>query len=206
MLAAYLLKGVCVGFSVAVPVGPVGLLCIRRTLNAGLLAGFLSGLGAASADALYGLIAGLGLTAASGFLRDQEVWLRGLGGIFLLCLAYRNYRVKLVSVPAPCTPSGLTSAYFSTFLLTLTNPLTVFAFAGIFAALGLTGNSVSVLNAFTLVAGVFAGSSLWWLFLCGAVDKLRYRLGSEQYQRINRFAAFLIGIFGIAALASLLEI
>ncbi|HWR38092.1 MAG TPA: LysE family transporter [Patescibacteria group bacterium] len=206
MLAAYLVKGLFIGFSIAAPVGPIGLLCIRRTLSAGLLVGLLSGLGAATADAIYGLVAGLGLTMASGFLQAQQAWLRGFGGLFLLFLAYKNFHAKPAETNGVCKPSTLARAYLSTFLLTLTNPMTIFAFAGIFAGLGMADSGTSFPRAATLVAGVFTGSALWWLFLCGTVEKLRDRLGARQYQMVNRLAALLIGIFGAAALGSLFEI
>src|SRR5512133_448069 len=127
MDSSLLLKGLIIGFSIAAPVGQIGVLCIRRTLVDGRAAGFVSGLGAASADAIYGAIAGFGLTVVSSFLVSQQSWFRLVGGIFLCYLGWRIFR----SVVAPVDPDGATqmtatrlvSAYASTFLLTLTNPL-----------------------------------------------------------------------------------
>ncbi|HEX9370073.1 MAG TPA: LysE family transporter [Roseiflexaceae bacterium] len=132
-----LLRGLVVGFSIAAPVGPIGVLCIRRTLADGQVAGFVSGLGAATADAIYGSIAGFGLTFISGILVSQQGWLRLIGGLFLCYLGVKTLLARPAERPASAGGVGLVGAYASTFFLTLTNPLTIFAFLGVFAGLGL---------------------------------------------------------------------
>ncbi|HEX5679515.1 MAG TPA: LysE family transporter, partial [Desulfobacterales bacterium] len=131
------LRGLVIGFSIAAPVGPIGILCIRRTLAEGRASGFLSGLGAATADALYGCVAGFGLTVVSAFLVDQRAWIQLVGGVFLLALGVRTLRSKPAERAAQAAAGrGLAGSYLSTLLLTLTNPMTIISFAGIFAALG----------------------------------------------------------------------
>ncbi len=153
MEVSYLLKGLLIGFSIAAPVGPVGILCVRRTLARGLGAGVISGVGAATADALYGCVTGFGLTYVSGFLVGEQYWLRGLGGLFLLYLGVITFRATPAEGAAQAGGGGLAGAYASTFFLTVTNPLTILSFGAIFAGLGMAGRGYS--SALLLVSGVF---------------------------------------------------
>ena len=130
-------RGLVIGFSIAAPVGPIGVLCIRRTLAEGQLYGLVSGLGAATADALYGCVAGFGLTFISAFLIGHKLWLSLIGGLFLLYLGIKTLLSKPAEDAAKAEGKGLFRAYASTFLLTVTNPMTILSFAAIFAALGL---------------------------------------------------------------------
>lgn len=199
-----MLRGVAIGLSIAAPVGPIGVLCIRRTLTEGRWVGLVSGLGAATADALYGLIGALGLTFVSGFLLRQQTWFRLAGGVFLLYLGARLF-IAHAAAPAAAAPSrgrGLAAAYTSTLVLTLTNPITILFFAGIFAGLGLAEQD-GYGGALLLVAGVFLGSALWWLMLSGAVSLLRSRLDARALVWINRLSGLVVAGFGIAALVSL---
>ena len=173
----FLLRGLVIGFSIAAPVGPIGVLCIRRTLAEGYASGLASGLGAATADAIYGCIAAFGLTLISNFLVSQETWLRLVGGVFLCYLGIRTLLKKPTEQAAVARRSGLIGAFASTFLLTLTNPITIISFVAIFAGLGLAGASESYLSASVLISGVFLGSSLWWLLLSGG-----FGLFSKQVQ------------------------
>jgi threonine/homoserine/homoserine lactone efflux protein len=203
-------KGLLIGFSIAAPVGPIGVLCIRRTLADGRAAGFASGLGAATADAFYGSVAGFGLAFISGFLVRQGDWLRLLGGLFLVYLGIKT----ALSRPADTAPGelgeggarGLLGAYASTFFLTLTNPLTILSFAAIFAGLGL-GNQASgdLVSPLLLVLGVFSGSGAWWFLLSGAANWVRGRLGGQGLLWVNRLSGAIILAFGLAALGSLLS-
>ncbi len=163
-LLGTLFLGLVIGFSIAAPVGPIGVLCIRRTLAEGRSVGFLSGLGAASADAVYGCVAAFGMTSVSGFLVDQQLWLRLVGGVFLLYLGLRTFRERPTereAVTGVASYGGLAGAYASTFFLTLTNPSTILSFAAIFAGLGLAGEGGGYAAAAVLVASVFSGSALW---------------------------------------------
>jgi len=168
------LKGVTIGFSIAAPVGPIGLLCIRRSLSDGTLAGLLTGLGAATADAAYGCVAGFGLTAFSSFLVNQRFWMSLFGGLFLCYLAWRIINSKPPTQSFEPRRAGLLAAFGSTFLLTLSNPLTILSFAAVFAGFGLGGRAqTDYATAWGLVGGVFTGSALWWLLLSGGVGLVR---------------------------------
>ncbi|MDI6856866.1 MAG: LysE family transporter [Dehalococcoidia bacterium] len=200
---AFLFKGIAIGFAIAVPVGPIGAICIGRTLSEGRAAGLASGLGAATADAAFASVAAFGITAVSDALVDHSDPFRLAGGLFLCFLALR---MALVTPPqAAVVPSrgGLVSAYASTFLLTLTNPLTILSFAAVFAGLDIVSEGGRTAPAVALVAGVFAGSSAWWLVLSGGVGALRSRLGLRALRSARLLSAVVIGGFGVAALASL---
>ena len=200
-----LLKGLVMGFSIAAPVGPIGVLCIRRTLGDGILHGLVSGLGTASADAIYGCVAAFGVTAVSDFLLGSQFWLRLVGGVFLLYLGYATFR----SVPAheaakagKVRSDGLAGAYASAFFLTLTNPMTIVSFAAVFAGLGLGSAPGSRASAALLVFGVFTGSMLWWLLLSGLVHLLRSRFDHGGLVWVNRLSGLVISAFGVASIAS----
>lgn len=207
-------RGLLVGFSIAAPVGPIGVLCIRRTLTLGRLAGLLSGLGAATADALYGAIAAYGLTAISGILVGQSFWFRLVGGVFLIYLGVQTVLAKPAIKPAEVegltNAQGLAGAYVSTVILTITNPATIMSFAAVFAGLGLgTGVAGAAssqsgrLAAITLVVGVFVGSALWWLLLSSVVSLFRSIANPNTLQWLNRVSGVVLIMFGVIALISL---
>jgi threonine/homoserine/homoserine lactone efflux protein len=199
-----LLSGVVIGFSIAAPVGPIGVLCIRRTLAEGRLHGLVSGLGAATADALYGCIAAFGLAFVSDFLVQQQVWLRVVGSAFLLFLGVRTILAKPKQKPQDDKKLGLASSYGSTFLLTLTNPVTIISFAAVFASLGLGSTASDYGSAALLVLSVFTGSSSWWLILSGSVSLLRAKVTPRVLLWINRVSGAIIVVFGVVALLSVL--
>jgi threonine/homoserine/homoserine lactone efflux protein len=203
MDASLLLRGLIIGFSIAAPVGPIGVLCIRRTLAAGRAAGLVSGLGAATADAIYGCIAGFGLTFVSGLLIDQQSWLKLIGGAFLCYLGIRTLLSQPAERAAAAGGMGLAAAYASTLLLTLTNPATIISFVAVFAGLGLASAGGSYAAAAALVLGVFCGSALWWLVLSGSVGLLRARFNSHALRWVNRISGGVIVGFGLLALLSL---
>ena len=193
-------RGLIIGFSIAAPVGPIGVLCIRRTLAQGRAIGLISGLGAATADGVYGSIAGFGLTFISGFLVSQQVWLRIVGGIFLCYLGIATFLVKPAQSAAEVTGKGLIGAYASTFFLTVTNPLTILSFAAIFAGLGVASAGSNYLDSGILVLGVFIGSALWWLLLSTGVSILRTKFRDRSLIWVNRISGLIILVFGIIAL------
>jgi threonine/homoserine/homoserine lactone efflux protein len=198
------IKGITIGLSIAAPVGPIGLLCIRRALTQGVLAGLVTGLGAATADALYGCIAGFGLTAISNFLMRQKLWLEFAGGVFLCYLGVRILTAKPKDDWSDARTVRLLPAYGSTLVLTLTNPLTILSFAAVFAGLGLgTTTKGDYAAASRLVAGVFAGSALWWLLLSGGVGLIRVKMGSPVLSWVNRVSGCTIFGFGLYALSRL---
>lgn len=200
---SFLIKGVVIGFSIAAPVGPIGVLCISRTLAEGRASGLVSGLGAATADAIYGAVAGFGLTFISSFLIGQQGWLRGIGGAFLCYLGARTFFERPAEGAAPAGGTGLAAAYASTFLLTLTNPMTILSFVAIFAGLGLASGAGSYASAWALVLGVFIGSALWWLILSGGVGIFRSRFNPRGMRWVNGASGVVIAAFGILALLSL---
>lgn len=202
MTAAFLFKGILIGFSIAAPVGPIGLLCIQRTLSGGRLRGFLSGLGAASADAVYGCIAGFGLTAVTGPLVGGQDWIRLIGGAFLVWLGVRTFLAPPADRAASSSGSGLAGAYLSTFFLTLTNPMTILSFAAVFAGLGIAGSAGGYASASALVAGVFLGSAAWWLLLSGGVGLIGRAFDERMLRLTNRLSGAIIAGFGIAAIVA----
>ena len=201
---SFLLKGMAIGFSIAAPVGPIGVLCIRRTLAEGRTCGFVSGLGAATADGLYGVVAGLGLTFLSNLLIQQQFWVRLIGGLFLCTLGLKTFFAPPAQGDTPVKGKGLAAAYVSTFVLTLTNPMTILAFAAIFAGLGVGTTAGNYLAAGVLVAGVFTGSAMWWLFLSGAVGFFKRSVSLAGMRWINRISGLIIVAFGVGALLSLI--
>jgi len=162
----------------------------------------VSGLGAATADAIYGCIAGFGLTFISSFLVSQQVWLRLIGGVFLCYLGLKTFLARPAEEAASAEGRGLIGAYVSTFLLTLTNPMTILSFAVIFAGLGLGSASGNYISAGLLVSGVFIGSALWWLMLSGGVGLLRTRFNLQGLRWVNRISGIIITGFGLIALLS----
>jgi len=199
---SFFLRGLIIGFSIAAPVGPIGVLCIRRTLAEGRLAGFFSGLGAATGDMLYGAVAAFGLKAVQDLLVGQSNWLRLAGGIFLLYLGVRTFFSRPVESGTDDRRKGLFGAYLTTLFLTITNPLTILSFIIIFAGLRLGESGGSFLSASLMVMGVFLGSAFWWLTLSTGVNLLRNKVTSASLMWINRIAGVVIFTFGILSLFS----
>jgi threonine/homoserine/homoserine lactone efflux protein len=196
----FFLRGLAIGFSIAAPVGPIGVLCIRRTLADGRASGLVSGLGAATADALYGCVAGFGLTFISNTLISQQVWLRLIGGAFLCYLGLKTFLARSAEQAATAKANSLVAAYVSTLFLTLTNPMTILSFAAIFAGLG--GASGNYVSALVLVLGVFVGSALWWLTLSTGVSLFRTKFTPHGLRWVNRVSGLVITTFGLFALLS----
>ncbi|MEW5723020.1 MAG: LysE family transporter [Thermodesulfobacteriota bacterium] len=198
-----LMKSMLIGFSIAAPVGPIGVLCIRRTLAQGAAAGLLTGLGAATADAFYGAVAAFGLTAVSAWLLDHQFWLRLLGGSFLLGLGLKTILSRPVARNGADKGAPAVTDWASTFLLTLSNPLTIISFAAVYAGLGLVQPGRDWPAACLMVAGVFAGSAFWWVILSGGTNLVRGRVTPNWLKWINRLSGLVIMAFGLAALISL---
>lgn len=195
-----LIQGIILGFSIAAPVGPIGLLCIRRSLAHGRMSGLVSGLGAATADACYGSVAAFGLTAVSQALVGQRVWLNLIGGLFLCYLGVRTFLSKPASRSADAGHRGLISDYASTVLLTITNPMTIIMFVGAFAGLGLANRGGDYASASMVVAGVFLGSALWWLVLSSSVSLIGKKMNDSWMSLVNKVSGAIIAGFGLYAL------
>lgn len=200
---SFLVRGLIIGISIAATVGPMCILCINRTLHKGQLYGLVSGLGIATADGVYGAIAGFGLTVITGFLVSQQMWIRLIGGLFLIYLGIKTALSRPAERAAVARGNGYAGAYISTFLLTLTNPLTILSFAAIFAGIGVGGASKSYLSASLVVCGVFLGSVTWWCILTSGISLLRKRFTTRWLLWINRISGLIILLFGILALLSL---
>jgi threonine/homoserine/homoserine lactone efflux protein len=203
------LKSLIIGSSIAAPVGPIGVLCIRRTLAHGRISGFVSGLGAATADAIYGSIAAFGLTFISMLLINQGIWLRLVGGIFLLILGFKTFFSNPENNPTQNNNlqpgNSLISDYVTTLFLTLTNPLTIISFAAIFTGLGLNLDvSRSFLDALLMVIGIFLGSCTWWFILSGFTGYFRKKMNTATMVWINRLSGMIISGFGIISLVTLI--
>ena len=205
MDALFFLKSLFIGFVIAAPVGPIGVLCARRTLLHGRRAGFFSGMGAATADAIYGFIAAFGLTFVSGFIVEYQSWLRLIGGALLVHMGVKAFRALPVKkCELPRSARHYAGMYSSTFFLTLTNPMTIFSFAAVFAGFGLAGIKGSALSSGVLVLGVFLGSALWWLFLVVLFSLYGRRFHSHELVWVNRVTGAIITASGVLALGSLL--
>lgn len=194
-----LLRGVLAGLAIAIPVGPVNILCISRTLTNGRLAGIISGLGAATADTLYGGIAGFSISLVINFLIREKFWIRLVGGALLVAIGIVYWFKRPKSLKEEDDES-VHSAYVTTLLLTLTNPTTVLSYMAVLAALRLGQPRPWTLN-LLLVLGIFCGSMLWWLVLALASGHFRNRFNDGALVWMNRIAAVAIGGFGIVTMA-----
>ena len=204
MGSSVFLKGLIIGLSIAAPVGPIGVLCIQRTLAGGRLVGLVSGLGAASADAIYGVIAAFGLTVVSNVLVEQQFWFRVIGGGFLCYLGIKTLlsRPATEAVAETKRSRHHLGAYGTTFVLTLTNPMTILAFAAIFAGLGIGNESGRYGTAALMVLGVFFGSALWWCILSGLTGFFHGKFDLRKMLWINRISGVVVTSFGVLALVS----
>ena len=205
------IKSVTIGFSIAAPVGPIGLLCIQRSLSRGFRSGFATGLGAAGADTLYGLLGALGIAGIATALPGFSAFLKIAGGAFLMWLAFAIARER-PAPPAAATVvvprTSLARDFFTTFGLTLSNPMTIVSFIGVFAALGPLSSAGSGTagtgwqTVAPMVAGVFVGSAAWWLCLSSATAAAGKKMPVSFMQTIGRLSALVIGIFGAVQLAT----
>ncbi|OMH28114.1 LysE family translocator [Motiliproteus sp. MSK22-1] len=195
MMVELVSKGVIIGFSVAAPVGPIGVLCFQRSLSRGWLQGVVAGLGAACADAFYGGIAALGLVSVIEWLTPLESALKLFGAVFLCYLGIKTLCRSTVESSSRVSESALSRSgsvggFFMTFGLTLTNPMTILAFLAIFASLGMKGQAST--QPWWLVAGVFLGSAAWWLVLSTLAMGVKYHLSSQYLTHINRLSGIIL--------------
>lgn len=204
MITTFLLKGLLIGFSIGMTIGPIALLCISRTLERGRIAGLAIGLGAAAADGVYGLVAGFGLTFIINWLTEYEIWIRFIGGIFLLYLGIKTFLPKPISEKANMEAHTFLKSFFTTFLLTLTSPMTILVFMAIFASLGVGSESRDYVSSSFLVLGVFLGSASFYFILTWLLSVFRSKISDKHIAWGNKLAGIIIGGFGISAIVSLI--
>jgi threonine/homoserine/homoserine lactone efflux protein len=202
----HLLKGLVIGFSLAAPIGPINVLCMRRSMVDGRRVGFMSGLGAAAADATYGALAAVGLSAITGFFAAHHLWLRLFGGGFMIALGLHTMgaRVARREAAAPVHVGRLRDAFVSTYLLTLANPMVLVAFTGVFAGLGLGWQTGHTVDALELIGGVFLGASVWWLLVALLAGTFGRHLDDGTLRTVNLIAGGIIAIFGVWQLSLLI--
>jgi threonine/homoserine/homoserine lactone efflux protein len=198
-----LIQGLLIGFVVAVPVGPLGLLCINRALLLGPISGLYSGLGVATADALAAAIAALGISLVSGFLTQHQIVFRLIGGLFLFYLGVKIYTSKPKQQPPPRNVNSLLSAYATTLFLTISNPVTILSFVAIYAGWHVQSLAGDYIAAAILTCGVFVGSALWWIALFVGLTAFRDKFSLRILGWIHRVSGALIAGFGIVVLLSL---
>jgi len=205
LLLIALLKGVAIGIVIALPVGPVGVLCVRRTVFEGPVYGFISGIGAATADTIFGIIAAAGLTFLRDWLLSYQDWFGAAAGIFLVIVGVRTLLVPPTErETVPLSGERRFTAYFSTFALTITNPITILAFAAIFAKVG-GAESAGMFTLGMLVLGVFAGSLLWWFGLSFGLFWLQRLAGSFHLTWLNRISGGILAVSGVGLLGAALK-
>jgi len=205
MALMLLIKGIFLGLLVSVPPGPVGAMCIKRTMTRGVKSGVVSGIGAATADTLYALIAGLGLGYIINFIEKEQYWIQLIGAIIFMAIAvklfytnpaveFRNNRTRR---------SKPMEEFISVFLVTLSNPIVIFVFIGGFATLNVFGEGASPLPGLILIAGVFAGAMLWWFILSFVIDRFRNRIRLKNIWYMNRILGVVVFICGLVIIAKL---
>ncbi len=190
----FIIKGFAIGFLVAAPVGPIGILCIKRSLTKGRSSGLITGMGAATADTLYGCIAAFGMTAVSNLLLTYKDIFQSIGIFFLLYLGIKSFfKESNGTTIAIDRDNELFKDYISTFFLTVTSPATILSFIAIFAGIGILPKDT--FTAFSLVSGVFLGSSFWWLFLSLIASKVGNKIGNKQLTLINKISGIVLILF-----------
>lgn len=201
MFDSILLKGALIGFSIAMPVGPIGMLCIRNSLTWGARYGFMTGVGAAAADTLYGTLAGFGVASLMALLISYKLFLQIAGGLFLCYLGLATFFEKASEKNEEKSAKSLFGVFLSTFFLTMTNPMTILSFVAIYAGLGIGAEGNGYSDALTMTCGVFFGSAFWWLLLSSGAALFKNYLTPASSRWLNRLSGSVLMLFGLAAFA-----
>jgi len=203
-----LLKGIMIGLLASIPLGPIGVICIQRTINKGRLSGFVSGLGAASADAIFAAIAGFSLTLIIAFIEERKLVIEFIGGIIVILLGIKTFYTNPVSQLRrhKKKKNKLIEDFVSVLLLTITNPFAIFLFVAMFAALDITYEGDNILLSLVPLAGVFIGGSLWWFTLSSLVNLFRTKFRLKQLWWINKIAGAVIFVLGVLALINVIRV
>ena len=200
-----LIKGFVIGFTIAASIGPIGILCIKRSLANGFSAGFFSGMGVATADGTYGAIAAFGLTFISSFLIQQQIWLQVFGVIFLLYLGIKIFAEKPKENAEKVKSNGFVKDYLTMFILTIVNPMTILMFTAAFASFGDTLKSESYISASILTLGVFMGSAALYIILSIIFGLFHQKLKSNLIVLVNKISASIIIGFAITISIQLIK-
>lgn len=195
----FFIKGLVLGFVICVPFGPIGLLCVRRTLMDGKVAGIACVLGASVVDALYCAIAGLGVSYISNFLSNERTVLRLAGGLILIAMGIKIFFTHPAEKTPEASGHGLVASFGSSFFLMLTNPLAILVFTATFSALGIGGWQDAYISTGMLVIGVFVGSALWAPIFVAGVNLFSPRLTLSQLRLANEVAGIILVLFGVLA-------
>lgn len=197
-------QGLAIGFVASIPLGPIGVICIQRTLNGNRTTGFISGMGAASADTIFAFLAVFALSYVQTFIDDKTYWIRAIGGIMVMLLGFSIF-LKKVGRPSRSSAGKAThlSNYLSVLLLTLTNPSYIFVFLTLFAAMGVGSSNNSLSINLLLIIGVFVGASSWWFILTWSVNKLRKKFSLRSLWWINKITGGLIILLGVISILSI---
>ena len=193
-------QGIIIGLTLAVPVGPLALICIQRTVSEGRLHGIFSGIGVATADSFYAAVTFLGLTVISGLIIAQQFLFRFLAGVILILIGIRVFLSIPSAISAKTEHETYLKDYLSMVALAIANPLTLVFFLVILPGYGVVIHGTSFLSAAEFVAGVFFGSTVWWVVLCGSIGSVRSRISGENLGLINRVSGLLISCFGVGVL------
>jgi threonine/homoserine/homoserine lactone efflux protein len=204
MDASVFIQGVIIGLTLAVPVGPLSLLCIQRSVNDGRFHGIASGIGIATADSFYAAVVFLGLTLISGMILAQQSLFRFIAGIVLLVIGVKVFLSAPPETNARPEHESYIRDYLTTVAIGIANPLTLLFFIAILPAFGVVFQGASQVLAAEFVAGVFCGSTLWWIILCGLIGSFRSRLSIENLRQINKISGIMIVCIGVGMLALLL--
>jgi len=200
----FIIKGIVIGLLVSIPVGPVAVLCIQRVMNKGAFSGFITGAGAAFADVIYAVIAGFGITLIKDFLTDNQAVIRVVASGFLIVIAYKIFMSNPAKQLRKLKREGnkFFSDFATSFLLTISNPLTIGAFGLLYAQLDMVDTTTTPVHVVVMVVSVFAGALLWWLSLVGIVSIFKNRIGLRDLVVVNKITGVLIGVFAVFVVAS----
>lgn len=204
MIPAIFIKGALIGFLVSAPLGPIGIMCIQRTLNRGYMSGFISGLGAAAADIIFAIVAGFGLSIIINFIEEKHVYFQILGGLFVLYIGYRIFvtnPVKQLRLQR-LQKTRLSQDFASVFLLTISNPMAIFLFLAIMAAIKVAQDLLSIFELFTMIAGVAGGAILWWFILASIANRFRKRIRLKSIWWLNKITGSVVFLFGLVVIFS----
>ncbi|MCT4614796.1 MAG: LysE family transporter [Marinifilaceae bacterium] len=203
----YILKGIIVGLTVSIPLGPIGVIIIQKTIQKGRMAGFLAGMGAAVADLFYASVAAFGLGVVMNFIKEQEFYLQLVGSLILAIVGMKIFYTNPVKQlrSHKSSKKGFLEDFLSIFLLTITNPIAVFVFVAIFAGASFINTDSGITNELFLIIGVFLGGALWWYTLSTVINIFRKKFRLKQLFWINRISGIIIAILGVLAFLASFE-